>query len=101
MQAHPALGLSSVPFSTPSVNRKTKVFRFPLSVFRFLLSLQKEKCFGARDREFRENREYKEFSDAPIPKFTHFSKLTNFTKKTIREIATSLSALAMTIHMLL
>ena len=54
--------------------------------------------FGARDRVFRENREYKEFSDAPIPKFT---KLTNFTKKTNREIATSLSALAMTIHKLL
>ena len=38
------------------------------------------------------------FSDAPTPKFT---KLTNFTKKTIREIATSLSAIAMTIHKLL
>ena len=39
LQATSALGLSSVPFSTPSVNRKTKVFRFPLSVFRFLLTL--------------------------------------------------------------
>ncbi|MBR2859792.1 MAG: hypothetical protein IKB90_06880 [Alistipes sp.] len=57
------------------------IFESCIIVGEFLLNLQKEKSRGARDREFRENREYKEFSDAPIPKFTHFSKLTNFTKK--------------------